>query len=65
MLSIFLILMSNNRYNPIDKEIVDGLIRDRYIYRKVVKKLTQQLLDNNIRPVTDYDKESYNRKERI
>lgn len=65
MLSTFLILMSNNLYNPIDKEIVDGLIRDRYIYRKVVKKLTQQLLDNNIRPVTDYDKESYNRKERI
>ena len=57
--------MTANNYNPVDKEIVDGLIRDRYIYQKVVKKLSQQLIDHGLTPVTNYDKESFNNKERI
>lgn len=57
--------MATNNYNPVDKEVVDGLIRDRYIYQKVVKKLSQQLIDHGLTPVTNYDKESFNNKERI
>lgn len=45
-----------------DLEVINGLIADRRRYRSVVKKLTDQLVENGIEPCTDYFKESgYNK----
>ena len=40
-----------------DYDIIQGLVKDRRVYRKVVKKLTDQIQSNGLTPVTDYDKE--------
>lgn len=40
-----------------DYEVVAGLIRDRNIYRDIVRKLQKQLSDNGIKPLTNYDNE--------
>ncbi len=39
-----------------DIEVINGLINDRVIYRRVVKALSDQLTKNGLVPCTDYDK---------
>lgn len=41
-----------------DIDVVNGLINDRIIYRRVVDKLTKQLVNAGLKPCTDYFKES-------
>lgn len=42
--------------------VVRGLIQDRYVYRKVVSKLTKQLENAGLTPETNYDKECMNER---
>ena len=41
-----------------DIDVVNGLRTDRIIYRRVVDKLTKQLVNAGLKPCTDYFKES-------
>ena len=40
-----------------DYDIILCLVKDRRVYRKVVKKLTDQIKSNGLTPVTDYEHE--------
>lgn len=50
--------LSTFRQNPNDLDILNGLTRDRRIYRQVVLKLSAQIRSMGGVPCTSYDQES-------
>lgn len=50
--------LSTFRTNPNDMDILNGLTRDRRIYRQVVLKLSAQIRSMGGVPCTSYDQEA-------